>query len=232
MRALCGVLALPPLGAVCVTIVSGEAGVGKRLADIGSRRQSWFNTQGLIARTSLLTAFQNRPRKHPKNPLTVADRPWEGTLAQLHSPDVHYDAEARQWRMGYEGHPGEVLICMARSTDGLHWTKPTLGLQTWKGHKKANIVLQTGYSDAHRRYALLFGRRDDLRFEMFREETPPARSERSGKCTTWTLAARSCPAAPPNWRSSASASSRWARATRSTSRAGRNIACGTWARHR
>jgi len=51
--------------------------------------------------------------------------------------------------MWYEGHPGLVLLCTAFSEDGIRWTKPALGLQAWRGRTDNNIILQTGYTDAH-----------------------------------------------------------------------------------
>ena len=116
---------------------------------IGSQRQFWFNAQGLISESTHLKILQQRPVKHSANPLLVADKPWEGTLVQLYSCDVHHDPATGQWQMWYEGHPASVLLCTAFSKDGLRWTKPTLGLQEWKGSKDNNIILQTGYTDAH-----------------------------------------------------------------------------------
>jgi hypothetical protein len=117
--------------------------------DIGSRPQYWFNAQGLIAESTYVRIFQQRPLKHPDGPLLVADRPWEGTLVQLYSSDVHHDPATGRWQMWYEGHPGPVLLCTAFSNDGVRWEKPALGLQEWQGNKENNIILQTGYTDAH-----------------------------------------------------------------------------------
>lgn len=119
------------------------------VADIGSKRQFWFNAQDLVAESTYLKILQQRPVKHPANPLLVADKPWEGTLVQLYSCDVHHDPATGQWQMWYEGHSPAVLLCTAFSKDGIKWTKPTLGLQEWKGSKENNIILQTGYTDAH-----------------------------------------------------------------------------------
>ncbi len=119
------------------------------IPDIGSKRQYWFNAQTLIAESSLLRVLQQRPVKHPQNPILVADRPWEGTLVQLYSADVHHDPQTGRWQMWYEGHPQELLVCTAFSKDGIHWTKPSLGVQEWRGSTDNNIVLQTGYWDAH-----------------------------------------------------------------------------------
>lgn len=118
-------------------------------ADIGCKRQFWFNAQDLVAETTQLKIIQRLPLKHPANPLMVADKPWEGTVIQLYSTDVHYDPAAGQWQMWYEGHPTEVLLCTAFSKDGTRWTKPSLGLQEWNGGKDNNIILQSGYLDAH-----------------------------------------------------------------------------------
>ncbi|HVE39790.1 MAG TPA: hypothetical protein VNM14_07890 [Planctomycetota bacterium] len=117
--------------------------------DIGSRRQFWFNAQPLVAESSGLRIAQQRPVKNGKNPFLLGDRPWEGNIVQLYSCDVHHDPETGRWQMWYEGHPGCVLLCTAFSKDGLRWEKPSLGLETWKGSKDNNIILQTGYTDAH-----------------------------------------------------------------------------------
>ncbi len=118
-------------------------------ADIGSKRQFWFNAQDLIAEVQDVHVLQQRPAKHPRNPLLVADRPWEGALVQLYSADVRRDPAGGRWQMWYEGHPAEVLLCTAFSRDGLYWEKPNLGLQEWQGSRENNIVLQTGYWDAN-----------------------------------------------------------------------------------
>lgn len=119
------------------------------VADVGSRRLFWFNSQVLFETADLVRACQANPVRHPRNPILVADKPWEGTLVQLYSPDVHFDPATGQWQMWYEGHPDAVLLCTAFSKDGLEWTKPKLGLEEWKGSRDNNIILQTGYWDAH-----------------------------------------------------------------------------------
>jgi hypothetical protein len=117
--------------------------------EIGSRKQFWFNAQPLIAESTGIQIAQPRPVKNAKNPFLVADRPWEGTVVQLYTSDVHYDPATGRWQMWYEGHPGSVLLCTAFSKDGVRWEKPSLGLEEWRGSKANNIILQTGYTDAH-----------------------------------------------------------------------------------
>jgi hypothetical protein len=117
--------------------------------DIGSKKQFWFNAQPLVSESKLLRIYQQRPQKYARGPILVADKPWEGTLVQLYSPDVIRDHKTGRGQMWYEGHPGLVLMCTAFSKDGVHWEKPNLGLDEWHGSKDNNIVLQTGYTDAH-----------------------------------------------------------------------------------
>ncbi|NUQ61278.1 MAG: hypothetical protein HUU20_02250 [Pirellulales bacterium] len=129
-----------------------ERGAGRvqpTVAAIGSSRRFWFNSQDLIEKQLIVRLLQNQLVKHPQNPLMVADKPWEGTLVQLYSCDIHHDSDSGKWQMWYEGHPAEVLMCTAFSNDGLRWTKPSLDLQSWQGSRDNNIILQTHYWDAH-----------------------------------------------------------------------------------
>ena len=53
-------------------------------------------------------------------------------------------------RMWYKSAPaitlssdgGSSLLCYAESTDGVHWTKPNLGLYDWQGSKANNVVME------------------------------------------------------------------------------------------
>src|SRR5205085_7888508 len=89
------------------------------------------------------------PEKYSRGPIVVADKPWEGTLIQLYSSDVRRDETTGKWQMWYEGHPGLVNLCTAFSNDGVHWEKPSLGIEAFQGSKDNNLILQTGYTDAH-----------------------------------------------------------------------------------
>jgi hypothetical protein len=81
----------------------------------------------------------------------VTDEPWEGNACQYRS--VFRDGDL--YRMYYEadqfnkgegtiplGHPG--FACYAESHDGIHWTKPALGLVEFDGSRQNNIVLADG----------------------------------------------------------------------------------------
>ncbi len=91
-------------------------------------------------------------KKLPK-PVLEPDRPWEGLRTYIYGT-VHYDAPSRQFRMWYMSRlgPGQKqrapgtrtehgdFVNYATSNDGVHWTKPELGIQEFDGSTKNNIV--------------------------------------------------------------------------------------------
>jgi hypothetical protein len=124
-------------------------------------------------------------RKHPANPLLVADRPWETHVGY---PCVHYSAATGMFRMWYHAckeladrlNPTaplvdgfvmqyEMYLCYAESADGLTWTKPELNRLKMQEYGPNNIVVvdsgfigggatvieDTGDPDPARRFKLL-----------------------------------------------------------------------------
>jgi hypothetical protein len=72
------------------------------------------------------------------------NRPWEGAFSCYTT--VIKDAET--YRMYYRGLPGarpddspEAVVCYAESPDGIHWTKPNLGLFLIRGTSENNVIL-------------------------------------------------------------------------------------------
>jgi len=75
----------------------------------------------------------------------VADKPWEGNtsayytifqdgdLYRMYYRGSHFDTETRKTT-----HP--EVTCYAESKDGIHWTKPSLGLVEFAGSTENNIV--------------------------------------------------------------------------------------------
>ncbi|MCA9053191.1 MAG: hypothetical protein KDA75_05105 [Planctomycetaceae bacterium] len=75
----------------------------------------------------------------------VTDRPWEGNTCAYYT--IFQDGN--RYRMYYRGsHADEQtqkpqhpeVVCYAESTDGIHWTRPELGLCEWEGSTANNIV--------------------------------------------------------------------------------------------
>lgn len=99
-------------------------------------------------------------RLHSPQPAGKAiafDQPWEGNVSAY----VTVMADGGKMRMYYRGvsdpvyvrpgalKPGETVIpknressCYAESRDGIHWTKPPLGLYEFAGSKENNIIWQ------------------------------------------------------------------------------------------
>ena len=80
---------------------------------------------------STLTRTCHKPAWHPASPVVRPDRPWEsgtpgkarGRAAMPFSDGVWYDAADGLFKMWY--YAGEMTTCHARSTDGIHWEKPS-----------------------------------------------------------------------------------------------------------
>ncbi len=121
---------------------------------IGSQRQLFLD-ESIIE-----TMEHTRPRLNPavkvtNNPIITRDKPWEG-------PDIRvgwviFDQKLGKFRMRYstgkmtaEGRDakGDIIVkgegsnqvCEAFSDDGVHWTKPELGMVEFNGSKANNIL--------------------------------------------------------------------------------------------
>ena len=109
--------------------------------DIGSRREL-FVDEHLIDRMEGAELELHRPM--PREVAIVHDAPWEGNTCFYHT--VFQDGQ--QFRMYYRGaHHDEAagkvaheVVCYAESRDGIHWTKPELGVVQFEGSKQNNIV--------------------------------------------------------------------------------------------
>ncbi|NOZ20064.1 MAG: hypothetical protein GXP25_03140 [Planctomycetes bacterium] len=80
--------------------------------------------------------------KYDGNPVIRKDRPWEGRSSYsgpyLYGTVMWDEGRLRMW---YHCHDGGYRNCYAESTDGIHWTKPNLGLREFDGSKDNNLYL-------------------------------------------------------------------------------------------
>jgi hypothetical protein len=95
----------------------------------GSQAQLFVDR--MIVRQADNVAFTLHPaRKHPDNPLMVADQPWEGWRLELYG-NVIFDHEEQLFKMWYIGETPDLFLgnaaFYATSTDGIHWQKPLVG---------------------------------------------------------------------------------------------------------
>ena len=118
------------------------------VVDIGERREL-FVEEGLIERITGKASL----RLHHPTPREIAivhDKPWEGSGSGYHT--VFQDGD--RYRLYYRGLHMEVskgrlstgrhkpFYCLSESKDGIHWTRPDLGIVAFEGSKKNNIILQ------------------------------------------------------------------------------------------
>ena len=91
--------------------------------------------------TNLLRVL-NKPQKHPTAVL-VADKPWEGERVQAWGNVIQEpDGLLRMWYFSLNSARNEVDrggYAYAESRDGIHWSKPNLGVVDFRGSKQNNL---------------------------------------------------------------------------------------------
>ena len=104
-----------------------------------------------VAETLGVAKVIGRPHV-PSEPLFYLDKPWEiGRMFFGYGTSVLQDPQTGKLRMYYsvdDSHgrdsaqhmPGTSFMCIAESVDGLHWSKPNLGLYEFAGSKQNNIL--------------------------------------------------------------------------------------------
>ena len=123
---------------------------------IGTFRQLFLDDY-LIEKLDGLERIYPPARKHPKNPLMVLELPSEGWGIHMDGTCLR-DPETGLFRLWYIGWVGDLrkhmpgsdvyTINYAVSEDGIHWTKPKLGLKLWDGSRDNNLV-QSCMEDPH-----------------------------------------------------------------------------------
>lgn len=101
----------------------------------------------LIERMEKVARTLNQPKRLAENPILKPDQPWEGELS-LQPGTVIFDEQDQIFKMWYNSlatkkKPDiEGFQCYATSKDGIHWTKPNLGIVAFHGSKANNIFLK------------------------------------------------------------------------------------------
>ena len=162
-----------------VLMTSARADEGD-LREVGLQKQLFVDDY-VIDKMAGAKRVLNRPQRHADSPIIVPEFPWEG-LAVV-SPVVVQDEEAKCFHMYYWTHydkDDRIFTCYARSTDGLRWEKPMLGLYEGPdGTKENNIVLRGEGRQARTRYVSLnpYAKSRDERFVMMYIDNVPNLTE-------------------------------------------------------
>jgi hypothetical protein len=111
--------------------------------DIGARRELFVDELLIDSVSGDAERIVQQPVPHEV--VLVTDQPWEGNtcayytlfeddgLFRMYYRGAHYNTETRK-----ATHP--EVTCYAESRDGIHWTKPNLGLFEFEGSTENNIV--------------------------------------------------------------------------------------------
>ncbi len=86
-----------------------------------------------------LTRVFHSAEKYAGNPIIPKDKPWEGWGPYQYGTVTWDASKLRMWYQCIGGDRGGY-VCYAESHDGIHWTKPDLGIYDLDGSKANNIV--------------------------------------------------------------------------------------------
>ena len=123
------------------TFFALAAACSAQVLDIGSRRELFVDHYLL---EDLRGARLELQKPVDRGTAVKYDKPWEGAFSN-YSTVIH---DGARYRLYYRGLPtakreliADTVTCYAESPDGIHWTKPELGIVTLNGSKRNNVVL-------------------------------------------------------------------------------------------
>jgi hypothetical protein len=151
---------LATLGVAVILMLDPASSLAVEPIDIGSRREL-FVDQHLIERLDGVRLELHRPTR--REVVFRTDAAWGGNGSAYQSVFQDGDRFLIYYRGGH--HPNSKAyqstenswetLCVAESKDGIHWTRPELGIVEFDGSTKNNLILdkamveEIGGSPAH-----------------------------------------------------------------------------------
>jgi len=128
---------------MCHVASSGSSDEAVAWLDIGGRRELFVDDFMIASLEGGIRHVVQEPE--PQEVVLVTGESWEGNTSAYYS--IFQDGDL--YRMYYRGsHTDEKMkslhpevTCYAESRDGVHWTKPKLGIYEWEGSDDNNIIL-------------------------------------------------------------------------------------------
>ena len=124
-------------------LVIGLTNLAAEPINIGSRLELFVDHHVINRITGDVELYVHRPK--PEEVVLVTGEPWEGNTSAYYT--LFQDGD--RYRMYYRGSHSDLatqkaahpeVTCYAESRDGIHWSRPELGLYEFNGSKKNNIV--------------------------------------------------------------------------------------------
>lgn len=131
---------------LCLLLLLPSLAVGDEPIDIGSRRELLIDRH-LIESLDGVELRLHRPIR--REVVFRSDAAWEGNGSAYQSVFQDGDRIRLYYRGGHhpaskayrvKKNPWETL-CVIESSDGIHWTRPELGIVEFEGSKKNNLIL-------------------------------------------------------------------------------------------
>ena len=119
-----------------------------QLGDLTGPWQLFVDDYLVASRSGVVRAYHAFER-YAGNPVLVPDRPYEGSISYVYGTVLPNPPHAAGpgYRMWYQCYAGGYLNLYAVSNDGIHWTKPNLGLVNYGGSTQNNILFRRTNED-------------------------------------------------------------------------------------
>lgn len=132
---------------LCFLLLASSASAANSLSDLTGPWQL-FVDNSIVSTKSGLTRTYHAFDKYAGNPVLQADKPWEGESTFV-SGTVLPTEDYSGYRMWYRTYGPGPVNCYATSTDGIHWTKPSLGIVSYNGSTANNMLAAATGSVMH-----------------------------------------------------------------------------------
>ncbi len=132
-----------------VSVIGSTRTQAEKPIDVGSRKQLFVDE--LFFATSKGVSLKVQPPRKTRETILGPEHAWESaTLSWFNviqdQGRIDTKAKYRMWYEAYDvdGWPtgDDTSFCYAESRDGIHWTKPELGLFSYQGSSRNNILFR------------------------------------------------------------------------------------------
>jgi len=126
-----------------------------RTIPVGLQKQLFVDDYVVVEKHNVVRALGKVTKANGGRPVLVADRPWESDNILIGSVFREEGKFKMFYKVGYaEPEPNDtpgitqLRVAYADSSDGLHWTKPNLGIRTFRNSKNNNLINPMGMTDS------------------------------------------------------------------------------------